>query len=335
MAGEEILTQDELHALMEGIAESKVVDGPEGTDQFRPYDLVSPEGVITRILPLLETIHERFAHQLQANLFELLRREAEVTIGAIEVCGYRDFIASLRTPCSINIINISPLNGPGLLVIEQQLVFLVVDTFFGGAGGSYNPPGPREFTATDNRLIQRLVNSIFRALGAAWKSFLEIRCTQLGSETNPQFVVDINPTEILVLIKLQVKLDKTAGDLYLALPGSMFEPVRSALLASVNKEHPSRDERLTLLLREGLKDSRVSVRGQLTDAELSLRELLALKVGDFIPMDIPAEAILEAEGVPVFTGRYGVTKGWRAIEIQKMLNSLQAGWANHTEGPNP
>lgn len=331
MANHEFLSEEELDALMEGIAKGKIGNGLEGAEEFQPYELVSPENAIVSLLPLLEIVHERFTYQLQAGLFELLRRDVEVIMGAVEVGGYNDFIATLTAPCSINLISLSPLSGPGLLVFDYPLVFVVVDTFFGGAGHTYSPLSPRDFSATDVRLIKRLLELSFRALGAAWKPFLAVQCGHLGSEHDPHFVTDINPAEAMVVINLEIRLDKTTGNLQLVLPCSLFEPVRSELLAGLSKEHPNQDERLTQLLREGLKDSQVGVRCLLAETELSLRDLLSLQAGDFIPMDIPAQAILEAEGIPVYAGRYGVSKGWRAIEIQRRLTALDGGPQSTTE----
>ena len=160
MATNELLTQDEMDALLENITRGKegVASQLPGMEEVLPYELVRPEDAITSILPILETIHERFVYRLQAGLFGLLRRTVEVVGGATELRGYSDFITSLTAPCSINLIGISPLSGLGLLVVERQLVFALVDTFFGGLGRLYSPLIARNFTATETRLIQRLLN---------------------------------------------------------------------------------------------------------------------------------------------------------------------------------
>ena len=330
MATNELLTRDEIDALLAGEARGRVgvASQAPGMEEVLPYQLVSPEDAITGILPILETIHERFVYRLQDGLLELLRRTVEVVGGAIELHGYSNLITSLTAPCSINLIGISPLSGPGLLVFEQQLVFALVDIFFGGPGRLYSPLSFRNFTATETRLIQRLLNLVFRSLEAAWQPLVPVQCTHLGAESNPQCLTAINSSEILAVTSLKITIGNLTGTLHLVLPCTMLESVRGPLLASLNQEHPTQNERLARLLGEGVKDSRVTVRGLLTETELTLRELLSIQVGDFIPLDTPSTAILEAEGVPVYAGPYGVAQGWRALKIEQTLNSLASEGAD-------
>ncbi len=328
MATDELLTKDEMDALMEGVAKGRlgVGDWPEAADEeILPYELVSPENVLTGIVPVLETINERFAHQMNAGLFELLRRSVDVAIGAVETRPYNDLVTSLAAPCSANVIRMAPLAGPGLLVFEQQLVFMVVDTFFGGRGKVYTSATVRDFTATEKRLIRRLLNLVFNALAGAWEPFVTVQCGHVEAEINPQFITAINPGECLAVTTLTVTIEEVGGALHLALPCSMFEPVRKTLLNSLLREHPAHSNRLTRLLREGVKDSRVELRGVLAEIDLSLRELLTLSAGDVIPVDIPDEAVLEAEGVAVYSGHYGVARGCQALKIRHTLTPLSLG----------
>jgi flagellar motor switch protein FliM len=289
-----------------------------------PYELVSPENIITPILATLDTVFERFAHSLQITLSELLRCELALAPNALEIRTLGDFLGSLAAPASLTALTLAPLAGPGLLVFEQPLVFLLVDTFFGGKGQRLGSPGGREFTTVERRLIQRLQRLSLNALEVAWQPYLEVRCSLLGHESNPQFVTTIEPPAAIALITLPLTLagkEASGGKLHLVLPCAMFEPVRAQLLAS-GKEHTQRSERLAKLLGEGIKESFISVRGLLAETELTLRDLLELRAGDFIPMSIPEFAVLEAEGIRLYAGRYGQFQGQRAVKIK---HSLAAG----------
>ncbi|MDQ2695577.1 MAG: FliM/FliN family flagellar motor switch protein [Pseudomonadota bacterium] len=325
MADSGLLTREELDALLESVARGQVGvgDWPAATEEVLPYDLAGPENAIGPLLRILESILDRFAHQLHAALFELLRRDLEIAASAPEVRPYADFITSLSSPCSVNIIGMPPLAGPGLLVLEQPLVFVIVDTYFGGTGRQYSPASPRGFSLTETRLIQRLLGLAFRALGSAWNPYLAVNCAHLGAEINPHFVTAISPAESLVTARLSMELDELSGALHLAMPCSMFEPVRGPLLASLNREHLYRDERLARLLREGVRHSPVTASGVLAETELTLRELLSLTAGDVIPLTLAGEAVLKAEGVPLYAGPCGVAQGWRAVKIDRTLTGLE------------
>lgn len=334
MATDKLLTKEEIDALMEDVTKGNPGLAPllEMAEEISPYQLFSQENAITLISPALETIYERLAHRLRIALTDLLRREVSVEAGLMEARSYSDFIASLSPPCSVNVINIAPLSGPGLLVLQQQLVFVLVDVFFGGKGCQYGLPGSRDFTPIENRLIQRLRDLVFRSLETAWQPFVAVQCSYLSAENNPQFVTAINPAEVLALVSLQISMDDVTGTLYLALPCSMFEPIRADLLTDSRKEPPHPSKHLTRLLEEGVKGSQVMVRGLLAQTELTLGELLSIKVGDFIPIDIPRQAILETEGVALYAGQYGVAQGQRALRIEQALITNQT---TNREGVTP
>ncbi|HCB14266.1 MAG TPA: flagellar motor switch protein FliM [Gammaproteobacteria bacterium] len=322
MSTDQFLTKDERDALMEVVSKksrSRSVSSGVFKDEAQSYDLASQDYAINNLLPVLETIHERFAHRLRIGLFDLVRRDLMVTVGAIEKRSYTDLTTSLSVPCSVNVIGMAPLSGPALLIFDQELIFMVVDTFFGGTGRLYKSPSVRAFTTTETRFIQRLLELSFRCLEEAWEPFANLKCTQEDSESKPQFITALNPTETLAVSSVHISRDNIAGILHLALPYSILEPIRKTLLNSLHKEHPHPNPQLTTRLREGIQDSQIEAHCYLAGFDLSLSELLDLKVGDVIPVDIPATATLQVESVPIYRGSYGIAQGWRALKIEQAV----------------
>lgn len=333
MSTDQFLTPDERSALMDVVSRkaramsnntSNRLDGP------MPYDLTSQEYTVNSLLPVLDTIHERFAHRLRIGLFELVRRELIVTVGAIEKRSYTDLTTSLSVPCSVNVIGMAPLSGPGLLILDQELIFMVVDTFFGGAGRAFSKAATvRDFTTTEQRFIQRLIQLSFSCLENAWQPFTKVTCTHINTETKPQFITALNPTELLAVSSVHISRDSLSGALHVALPYSILEPIRETLLKSLAKEHPNPSDQLSEKMRQGVQDTPVDVRCFLAGFELMLSELMALSVGDVVPVNIPSKAILQVEGVPIYSGHYGVAQGWRAIKIEENLGP-PGDWVNQT-----
>lgn len=324
MSTDEFLTRDERDALME-VVSKKARGSSAGASAFRegalPYDLASQDYAINSLLPVLDTIHERFAHRLRIGLFELLRRDLIVTVGSIEKRSYTDLTTSLSIPCSVNVIGMEPLSGPALLIFDLELIFMIVDTFFGGTGRLYKSPSVRDFTTTETRFIQRLLQLSFGCLEEAWEPYAALKCKHLDSENKPQFITSLNPNEPLTVSSVHVSRDNIAGNLHLALPYSILEPIRETLLNSLCKEHPNPSERLTERLREGIRESQVEASCSLAGFELTLSELLALKIGDVIPVDIPSKAVLRVENVPICNGDYGIAQGWRALKVEQPLGT--------------
>lgn len=329
MSTDQFLTKDERDALMDVVSrKSRSRSASAGLfhDDAQFYDLTTHDYAINNLLPVLETIHERFAHRLRISLFDLLRRDLMVTVGSIEKRSYTDLTTSLSVPCSVNVIEMQPLSGPALLIFDQELIFMVVDGFFGGTGRVYKSSSTRAFTTTENRFIQRLIEVSFRCLENAWEPFTKLKCTSMSAESKPQFITALNPTETLAASSVHISSENIAGTLHLALPYSILEPIRRTLLDSLHKEHPKPSQKLTERLVEGVKDSQVDAHCYLASVELTMSELLELKVGDVIPVDIPTMATLQVENVPIYRGTYGVAQGWRALRIEEALGERK-DWA--------
>lgn len=337
MSTDALLTSDEREALMKVVANPRNRGG--GTepgisrDGAQSYDLTSQDYAINSVLPVLDTIHERFVHRLRIGLFELVRRDLSATIGSIEKRGYTDLITSLSVPCSVNVISMAPLNGPALLIFDPELIFMIVDTFFGGKGRLYKSPSVRDFTTTETRFIQRLLQLSFACLEEAWEPYAKLKCTHLNSESKPQFITSLNPSEPLTVSSVQIGCDTLAGALHLALPYSGLEPIRATLLSSYCKEHPNPSKRFTAQLREGVQDSQIEARCSLARFELSLGDLMALRVGDIIPVNIPSTAVLRVEDVPLYSGDYGIAQGWRVFRVEQALGS-PGKWPERPAGPD-
>lgn len=329
MSTDEILSPDEREALMEAVSETggQSVEMAEDQDSALPYDLAGQDYAISSLLPVLETIHERFAHRLGIGLFDLVRRELSVTAGSVERRSYPDFTRSLGVPCSANIIQLSPLSGPALLVFDVELIFMIVDTFFGGTGRLYKSSSVRNFTTIETRFIQRLLDLCFSCLEEAWAPFVALKCSRISSEHKPQFITALNSSDPLTVSSVQISRDNIAGNIHLALPYSLLEPIRKNLLSSLCQEHPNPSPALAERLHDGLQESQVEVRCALAGFELSLSDLLALRVGDVIPVNIPSTAVLRVEEVPLYSGHYGVAQGWSALKIDQAL-SAPDDWAS-------
>jgi flagellar motor switch protein FliM len=85
--------------------------------------------------------------------------------------------------------------------------------------------------------------------------------------------------------------------------------------AGVQSDRTDVDERWINALREEIKEAQIEMSSTLTETDLTLREVLNLKAGDVIPIEVPGVVTLRAENIPVFRGRFGVAQGNSAIKI--------------------
>ena len=322
MAQTEILSQDEIDALLHGVSKGDIdTDGPQNVYDgvARTYDFASQDRIVRGRMPTLEMINERFSRLFRISLFNMLRRNAEISVGGVQLLKFAEYVHSLFVPTSLNMVRIRPLRGTSLFVIDPNLVFILVDNLFGGGGKYHTKVEGREFTPTETRIIQMMLNQSFHDLKEAWGPVLNVEFEYLSSEVNPQFANIVSPSEVVVVSAFHVELDGGGGDFHVTIPYSMLEPIRELLDSGVKSDRLETDERWMQALREEIKAAEVMVSCSLTEATLKLSEVAALKPGDIIPVEIPKLVTLRAEEVPVLRGIYGVSRGNVAIRVEEQV----------------
>lgn len=317
MASADLLSQEEIDALLHGVDDGDVETKDENEDVVktaRAYDFTSQERIVRGRMPTLEMVNERFARYFRISLFNFLRRSAEISVSGIQVQKFSEFIQGLFVPTNLNVIKISPLRGRALIVMEPRLVFTAVDNFFGGGGLFYNKVEGREFTPTEMRVIRLIIGMIFKDYEEAWKPVMDIEFDYINSEVNPQFANIVSPSEIVVISTIHVELEGGGGDINIAMPYSMIEPIRE-LLDAVTSDRGEVDGRWQEALRAEMMRSEVVLNSKLIEKEMHIVDVIELKKGDVIPIDMPETVLLEVESVPVFRGKLGLSDGNYAIEI--------------------
>lgn len=322
MSSADLLSQEEIDALLSGVDSGDVDTDPDDSvdaDGVRGYDFASQDRIVRGRLPTLEMINERFARNFRISLFNLLRRSPVVSVEGIQVQKFGEYIRSLLVPSNMHIIKVHPLRGAGLIVFNPKLVFSLVDCFFGGEGRFHTKIEGRDFTATEMRIVEKVRDVVFSDLEGAWEPVTPLKFEFLNAEVNPQFANIVSPSEVIVVCKFHVDLDAGSGYLDIALPYSMIEPIRDLLDAGVQSDVTEPDHRWAKLLRDELKTVEVNLSTTLCRTRLKMRDVLDMEPGTIIPIDMPAEVTGRVEGVPVFSGKYGVSRGNLALKVSSAL----------------
>lgn len=316
---QDILSQDEIDALLHGIDDGDI--GPEediDPTGIRAYDLTSNDRIVRGRMPTLEMINERFARYTRISMFNFLRRSADVASGGVQIMKFGEYVHTLYVPTSLNLVKMRPLRGTALFILDAKLVFKLVDNFFGGDGRHAKIEG-REFTPTEVRVVQLVLNQVFSDMIEAWAPVMKLEFDYVGSEVNPSMANIVSPSEVVVVSTFHIELDGGGGDLHLTFPYSMIEPIREVLDSGVQSDVDDVDERWQQSLREDIMEARVPVHGTLVEREFTLREVAALKAGDIIPVELPEDFILQANGVPVFRGKLGISDENLAVKVTEQF----------------
>jgi flagellar motor switch protein FliM len=315
----DILSQDEIDALLHGVDSGAVSTEPEfAPGEARPYDFATQDRIVRGRMPTLEMVNERFARLIRIGIFNLLRRSPEISVRGIEMLKFAEYTHGLFVPTNINLVKVKPLRGTALIIFEPKLVFAVVDTFFGGGGRFHAKIEGREFTATEMRVIQLLLQQVFTDLTEAWAPVLKLEFEYTNSEVNPHFANILTPREYIVVSRFSVELEGVIADIHVSFPYGMLEPLREQLDAGLQSDRAERDERWVTEMRAQINDTEVEISSVLTQKTLALRDLLNLKPGDILPIEMPKQLDLLVENVPVFRGEFGAHGGKRAVKITEV-----------------
>ncbi len=323
MAGD-FLSQDEVDALLKGVTgESDDPAGEETDDNsIRSYNLGTQERIVRGRMPTLELVNERFARYLRIGLFNYMHRNAEISVGPIRVQKYSEFIRNLVVPTNLNLVAAKPLRGTSLFVFDPNLVFLVVDNMFGGDGRFHTRVEGRDFTATEQRIIQGLLGVVFGEYSKAWKPVFGITFEYIRSEMNSQFANIATPSEIVVSTSFTLEFGGATADMHICFPYSMLEPIRDLLYSTMQSDQLSTDKRWIGTLRKQLQGAEVEIVANLGTGQVSLRDILKLKVGDVIPITIPPLIEATVDNTQLMECSYGQQNGQYALRVERFIGSL-------------
>lgn len=318
----DLLSQDEIDALLHGVddvEEEEVVEEVTSAEGTSDYDFSSQDRIVRGRMPTLEMVNERFARHLRISLFNMMRRTAEVSINGIQMIKFGEYVHTLFVPTSLNMVRFRPLKGTALITMEARLVFILVDNFFGGDGRYHAKIEGREFTPTERRIIQMLLKIVFEDYKEAWSPVMDVSFEYLDSEVNPSMANIVSPTEVVVISSFHIELDGGGGDFHIALPYSMLEPIRELLDAGVQSDKEDTDMRWSKALRDEIMDVSVELSTKFLEVDISLEQVMNLKAGDIIPIEMPETLTVMIEDLPTYRAKLGRSRENIALKIESKI----------------
>jgi len=315
-----ILSQDEVDSLLDGITEGKV-ETETGTSEeaksVEVYDFSKPAGPVHLRLPALGIINERLSGLLRTDLQAASRSVIDVNISSTETVRFSDFCLSLPMPSSLNIFGIKPLRGYSMIVLEGSLVFSFVDSLFGGKGVSHVKLEGRRFTTIETRIVEKVVNIILSDFQKAWSDVHPIEAVFVRSEMDPQFVGIGAPDDQVIVNKYEVQLENGNGIITICIPYSSIKPITEKLKTKFRREKMEIDSTWKKYFRQKILETTVELSCNMGKATINGGELLNMKVDDVILLDPKMGNIVtvNVEYLPKFRGYPGACNKKKAVKI--------------------
>lgn len=324
MADNSILTQDEIDALLnnvDGDDDSSAGDGLieiNGKDmEIREYDLVAGDRIVRGQFPILNVINQKLSRAFRAHLSKYIFSEVSVSPTGVEISRYSDYIYTLYVPTSVHLINLAPLSGEAMVVMDAKFIYEIVDQFFGGGRNRVKIEG-REFSVSESRIINRLFEFVRQSVEESWAATIPVKASQSGYEVNPSLVNLVRANDVVVVSTFDVAFDSGRGTLQIAMPYGMLEPHQELVDSAVNKREED-DPLWQPKMERHLLDVDVELKCHIGNKQMPMSDILCLKPGDFIPLQMPEVHQVSANGIPAFRARLGAANGNVALEFEDDL----------------
>lgn len=336
MSGDKPLSQHDIDQLLGAISKPKApaqdvktstrserssgVKQKEVTE--RPFDPGSQHRVVRERLHTLEIINERFARQFRMNLFNLLRRNADITVESVRYQRFQDFSDNIPSPINLNIVAMKPLRGTALIVFPHNMVSMIVENLFGGDGRLISRNEVREFTATEQRIINRVLNLAMDAYQEAWRTVFQIKMSYIRSEMQPKFAsITTSPSELVVATTFHLEVGHLEANFQICMPYSMIEPLRDRLTNLRADGSSASDQAWRKRFTQEIQESEVELVTEFVQIPVRLPQIMGLKVGDVLPVELPTTVTATVSGIPVLESEYGAVNDHRALRVKKVLEN--------------
>lgn len=307
---EEILTDDERKALDEksSTASSEVV----------PFEFNHKKQLDVHY-PTLDIINHEFIKNYERALFSLVRKQINIEVAHVEAVNFGHFIEEFSAPTSFSYLRLTPLKGTALVAIKPELIYVMVNHYFGGSVVLDFNAQHKTFTMLERRVIDIIKQPLFENLSEAWANIYKINLEETDTDINPTLVSIVPDDELVVVCRFHMNVDEQkCGDFYLVFPYSMLQPIRDKD-SQYKKSEKEKSQSLGDDLATTLVDVPLELSAQFSEVTISLGDLLRLKPGDVIPLDQQDTHLIRLEGEPMFKAKLGLLQGQYAIRIVTKL----------------
>jgi flagellar motor switch protein FliM len=298
---------------------------PEDADQSKQNGvraIVDSTVVSYERLPMLEIVFDRLVRTLTTTLRGFFSDNVEVSLDDVTSVRFGDYVSSLPLPTILSVFKAEPWENYGLVTIDSDLIYLVMDVLLGGRRGlsNFRIEG-RPYTTVEVSLVKRLLDLVLSEAEQAFQPLSPVRFIAERIETNPRFASITRPANAAILIALAIDLEGRGGRVELLLPYATIEPIRELLLQSYMGEKLGRDTIWEGHLASEIWQAKLDVDAVLHETRMPVKRVLNLKVGDTLVFDVRGDPLvsLRCGEMLVTQGRIGRIGDYMAIEVAKPL----------------
>lgn len=273
-------------------------------------------------MPVMDAIFERLLGRLKSSIRKFGTDLIEIRLRKSATARFGSFMQSIPLPSILAIITEQNESVPALVVIEGSLVSTLMDVVFGGSANFFPPlVDGRAFSSVEMRIIKRLLDIILEDLNETFAPVKQVDFILDRIETNPRFATIAPAQSVAAVATFGIEVGSLNGTIQIVIPDGALHPIRSDASVSLRSDNSGHDANWTKALANAVAETSVTLEAVLFEKTYTLREAMALSVGETLMLEMAPDDMIELKcsGVALSRCRMGRIDGRVAVNIVEHL----------------
>ncbi len=316
-----VLNQDEIDLLLGFDSGGGGVDRNSGI-----YAILDRSMMAYEKLPMLEVVFDRLVRMLSSSFRNFTSDNVDVSIDSMVSMRFDDYLNSIPLPAMLVIYRAVEWENFGIITIDSAQIYSTVDILLGGrrTPKSMRVEG-RPYTTIEQDIVKKMADLILSDMSSSFDPLSPVSFAFDRVESNPRFAQIARPNSAVLLIRLRVDMEERGGMIEILLPHATLEPIRDLLLQTFMGEKYGQDSVWERHLGREVGQTHVDLEAVLDERKISLGEVVDLKIGSTILLDVaPNDPVqIKCGGVPLTTGQVGRVGDKIAVAINENIRDFR------------
>jgi flagellar motor switch protein FliM len=314
------LTPEQIAALVEAAKQGELQDDAPAQAQrrsprLRTVNFARPTKFTSDQERRLGRSLESFCRTASTRLTAELRVPIELEVIASSQLTWSSAQSQLPSNSVCAVLDINPIETRMLMSAELSFVLCAIEALLGAAPD--HAPKERRLTEIDWALARRLFQTMLGQLSLIWNDVADVDLALgalEGTTENAQVAPFSEPT---LSLTVEARVARTSSTLSLLVPYSAIAPVAAAFSQRDGATATEESDGTIEAVDNALRGVEITMRAEVSDRQMPVRDVLALKPGDVLRLDGQAAAgiTLFADQVPVHRARPGRSGVKRAAQV--------------------
>ncbi|MEM7204646.1 MAG: FliM/FliN family flagellar motor switch protein [Planctomycetota bacterium] len=325
----ELLTNDEIDTLLalfrtEGppldVGDHTLEAGPGAGPVVSEVDLLKPNRFSRDHIRAFERLFESTAKALGAAISDRLRLDMQCECVAVEQTRFGAWLKLVTAPSAIYVLKVTPFEVPVMFTATSGILYSAVDRILGGTGKAWK--APEDFTHAEYTVADAFVAPCLDRICESMGELDQLSWSIENRFCNPSMAQVLPAQDVLLSVHFQANGEHgIMGDLRLAMPFSALAPHLGNIELGPGSLYRVAPGSMRDTTSQTVRLVPMNLSVVLGSTQVPLRQLLALEVGDVVPLPTRAgdPVVAPVQGTPKFTGHVGTRGRQLAFRVESVL----------------